>query len=89
MDWEALAALAGLLAALAAFLAAQSWWIKNALDGLGKRVDDLKDHTGQRIDGLGERIDALREDTNTRLGELRADVRGLDDRLRGLERERS
>lgn len=75
MDWDT-------LASLAALLALQSLWIAQSVRGLGKRVDDLRED-------VGKRIDTLREDMNARLGELRDDVRGLDERLRGLERERS
>ena len=90
VDWET-------IAALAALLALQSFWIGRALDGLGERISELDRRLSERISELEARLSERISDLDTRLSErierlddrLTSRLDGLDERLRGLERERS
>ena len=61
-------------------------WMKS--DGLESRLDDTNrriDDTNRRIDDMNGRIERLRADVTRQIGELRTDLRRIDDRLRAVE----
>jgi hypothetical protein len=63
MDW-------GSLAAIAALLGLQSFWIKHSLDALGKRITDLGEQLGARITEQGQHLGKRLDDLTARMAAL-------------------
>jgi hypothetical protein len=66
------------LAAIAALLAAQSFWLTRGLDALGERISDLNTNLSARLAALDARMARVADRTGD-----------LAERLAALEHERS
>ncbi len=59
-----------------------SWFNNKGLDGVNRRIDDLRSDMNKRFDDVNRRVDELRADMNDRFGEVNRRLDRIEDTLK-------